>query len=193
MAQSDEISMFDQLPEQMSWEQQSFLIKHLGMPVDGQPVAEEDLFAGLMVAGRIPFEEFKQIYSRVPRPGIELVIKNDQRILLTKREIPPYKGHWHIPGGAVLKNESLHQAIRRVAKEELGVQDLEIGQSFDTVEYQPGYPHFDWPVSIAFPAKQVDNQFSLNHESSAVDWFTEIPEKVIPQQRALIEQVLQIS
>jgi len=66
---------------------------------------------------KLPLKEFKTIYSKVPRLCVDLVIRNKQGTLLTKRDIPPDLGWWHFPGGTVLIGETLENTVQRVAKE----------------------------------------------------------------------------
>ena len=70
----------------------------------------------------LTFEEFKTIYSKVPRLTVEVIVKTDKGILFTKRLIPPYVGSWHFPGGTVYYKETITDAIERVAQDELGVK-----------------------------------------------------------------------
>lgn len=70
-------------------------------------------------------EEFDSIYSKVPRLTVELVIKDGDKILLTKRSIEPCRGLWHLPGGTVYFGESLLDAVKRIAKKELSIDVLE--------------------------------------------------------------------
>ncbi|OQX70986.1 hypothetical protein B6D52_02990, partial [Candidatus Parcubacteria bacterium 4484_255] len=72
-----------------------------------------------MKVKKIPFKEYKKIYSTVPRLCVEVILSTDKGIALTKRDIPPAIGKWHIPGGTVLKGENLKGAVRRVAREEI--------------------------------------------------------------------------
>lgn len=45
-------------------------------------------------------QEFDDIYSKVPRLTVEIIVTNSERaLLLTKRAIEPCKGQWHLPGG----------------------------------------------------------------------------------------------
>ncbi len=61
----------------------------------------------------------------VTRPitlGVRLMLVKDGQILLVK---PTYQDGWYFPGGGVKKHETLEQAARREAKEEIGA---ELGQ-----------------------------------------------------------------
>ena len=71
---------------------------------------------------RLPFEEFKSIYSKVPRLCVDLIVQKDNGIVLIKRAIEPSLGKWHFPGGTVLLGESLEDTIHRIAKEELNIK-----------------------------------------------------------------------
>lgn len=65
-------------------------------------------------------DEWRIIVSNVPLVSVDLVVRHAGGIVLGKRINPPAKGEWFVPGGTVLKNESLTDAVHRVAKEELG-------------------------------------------------------------------------
>jgi 8-oxo-dGTP pyrophosphatase MutT (NUDIX family) len=58
----------------------------------------------------------------VTRPitlGVRLMLVKDDQILLVKTT---YQEGWYFPGGGVKRNETLEQAARREAKEEIGAQ-----------------------------------------------------------------------
>ena len=60
-----------------------------------------------MIYKKLPLEEFMNIYHKVPRAAVDIVIKSNNGWLLTKRALPPYEGMWHIPGGTIfLRNRS---------------------------------------------------------------------------------------
>jgi len=55
--------------------------------------------------------------------AVAAVITDDQRrVLLSLRSEEPKKGYWHHPGGAPKFGESLHQALKRELREELGIE-----------------------------------------------------------------------
>jgi len=81
----------------------------------------------------VPAEDWKVIVSNVPLVSVDLIIKHNGGVLMGLRENEPAKGEWFVPGGTVLKNESLTKAVQRIARAEIGceVQILEGLGSFE--------------------------------------------------------------
>lgn len=55
--------------------------------------------------------------------GVRILLIRDQKILLVKHV---YENRWYLPGGMVERNETLEQAARREALEEVGAQVREL-------------------------------------------------------------------
>jgi len=64
--------------------------------------------------------DYNFIYSAVPRICIDLIIKGKGGVFLTKRDIQPYKGNWHLAGGRIRFRETIYNAANRIAITELG-------------------------------------------------------------------------
>lgn len=104
--------------------------------------------------GYLTDREYSRIYSAVPRICVDLIIKTDNGVYLTKRNIPPYKGKYHLPGGRVRFRESINIAINRIAKEEVGIKVKVlhcIGYMEFTRETQNGQKRHS--ISLAFVVK----------------------------------------
>ncbi len=56
-----------------------------------------------------------------PYPAACIVVREKDRILLTKRSIEPMFGEWCLPGGFIEWGESPDEAIRRELEEETGL------------------------------------------------------------------------
>jgi len=70
-------------------------------------------------------ETFQAVIASTPLISIDLVIKNTQsEYLLGYRTNKPAKGFWFVPGGRILKNESMDDAFIRLCKNELGLSAL---------------------------------------------------------------------
>ena len=132
---------------------------------------------------KIPFKEFKRIYSRMPRLCVEVILKDRRGLLLTRRTIDPANGYWHTPGGTVLKGESLAQTVQRVAHDELG-RSVKIKKMLGVIEYHSFKNHYSQDISIAFLVENKSAKtFDLDSHADAYGFFKVIPRKTIKEQR----------
>jgi len=98
-------------------------------------------------------------------------------ILLVKRKYEPFKGKWAIPGGFVLNNESLEEAVQRELKEETGIHInyLEQLYTFGNPERDPR----NRVVSVAYFGLIKPSTFKIVADTDAeeVQWFkiTDLP------------------
>jgi len=69
----------------------------------------------------LSLEKFTNLISNAPLVAIDLIIKNTTGVLLGKRTNQPAKGSWFVPGGRVFKNETIEQAIHRIALKEVSL------------------------------------------------------------------------
>jgi ADP-ribose pyrophosphatase YjhB (NUDIX family) len=141
-------------------------------------------------AGWLPEEEFKAIYSRVPRLCVEVVIVAGERgVLLARRDIPPNVGAWHIPGGTVLFGEPVVDAVGRVARRELGL-DVRAGELLGYIEYPSHYRNgLDSPVGLAFRADVCGGLPAGDALPEGCEWFAELPEGLYAEQREFLRRV----
>jgi ADP-ribose pyrophosphatase YjhB (NUDIX family) len=121
----------------------------------------------------LPEAEYREIYARVPRLTVEVVVVGPQGILLTERASGPCAGLWHVPGGTVRFGEALVDAVRRVAAAETGM-DVEAGPLLGCIEYPSHYlAGLDSPVGIAFLCTADAGQ--PVREDVTHGWFTGAP------------------
>lgn len=75
------------------------------------------------------------------------VIRDNDKILATKRLKGKFKDYWEFPGGKIEENETLHQALLREIKEEIDVE-IDVLDLLDIVEYDYAdfklYMHCFW-------------------------------------------------
>ena len=134
-------------------------------------------------------EEFKTIYSKVPRLCVELVIKTPEGIVLSLRSLPDYNGKWHLPGGTVFYKEPIADAIKRVAKDELGIS-VNIQKLLGYIEYARGEKEkgFGWAVGIVFLCSSEATDIKPNNdEASEIKIFKELPPGLIEEHRKFLE------
>lgn len=58
----------------------------------------------------------------MPIVCVDLIIAIDSGFLVVKRKNHPAKNQWWLPGGRVNRNESVHEAAVRKARQELGLE-----------------------------------------------------------------------
>ncbi len=86
----------------------------------------------------LPSDTFQLIVANTPLVSIDLIVRNHKgQVLLGKRVNRPALGMWFVPGGRVLKGESLRSAFARLTEVELGIE-LDIQQA----TYLGLYEHF---------------------------------------------------
>ncbi|HIF9190439.1 TPA: GDP-mannose mannosyl hydrolase [Photobacterium damselae] len=72
---------------------------------------------------RLNKQIFQTVVAHTPLISLDLIIENTNgQVLLGQRLNKPAQGYWFVPGGRVLKDETLATAFARLTKEELGVE-----------------------------------------------------------------------
>jgi ADP-ribose pyrophosphatase YjhB (NUDIX family) len=128
-------------------------------------------------------KEFWEIYKKVPRLTVEIIVRNDEGVYLTERNIEPCKGLWHLPGGTVRFGEPLVEAVKRIAKRELGIVVTET-KLLGYIEYPSHYLRdLDSPVGIAFEVIGYEGNMQPNNEASNSGWFAAFPKAMHDEQR----------
>ena len=124
---------------------------------------------------------FTTVIDSTPLVSIDLVVINEQRqALLGERLNRPAQGYWFVPGGRILKSESLESAFKRLTLDELGyelkIEDAELLGPYDhfyddSVFGEHIKTHY---VAIAYivrvPAEQLNN-LPINEQHSNYKWF----------------------
>jgi len=64
---------------------------------------------------------YSKIHSLLPIACIDLVIVRHNTVLLVKRKNEPLRDQWFIPGGRLIRNEPIIDAVERIAQEEVGL------------------------------------------------------------------------
>jgi ADP-ribose pyrophosphatase YjhB (NUDIX family) len=134
---------------------------------------------------RLSLEDFMSIYHRVPRAAVDVIIKTDEGVVLTKRLIPPFKGLWHVPGGTILFMEPVDHAIKRIAREELGVE-IEVVKLLGLLEYFNDEGRHT--VCNEFLVKVVSGQLCGSDQGEEWRYFKKIPDEMIPEQSAFFKK-----
>ena len=65
--------------------------------------------------------KFAEVVKVSPLISIDFCIISNECILLGERKNPPAKGYYFVPGGRILKNESILESQKRILKNEVGL------------------------------------------------------------------------
>lgn len=127
---------------------------------------------------RLSETEFEKSFKNVPRVSVNLLISDSNaRILLAKRNIPPFLNYWHFPGSLLLKNELIADCQKRVAKKELGIELSAVTPpkllgAFDNIEADPR-GHM---VDLVYGATIRDiSKLKPTKETSDIRFFERLP------------------
>lgn len=133
-------------------------------------------------------QEFEEIYTKVPRLTVEILLKTKRGIVLTMRQNSGWEGLWHIPGGTVYMGETLEKAVERVARRELGV-GVRIKTLVGSITYPTAkqYAGLGWPVGIAFLVEITEGELGMGVKER-LGFFKQLPEETIPEQREFLSK-----
>jgi 8-oxo-dGTP diphosphatase len=65
---------------------------------------------------------------------VAVVVDDAERVVLTRRAIPPFQGLWVMPGGKIDLGEPILQALHREVREEIGIE-VAVGGLVDVFEH----------------------------------------------------------
>ena len=118
---------------------------------------------------------------------VAAIIIHNGKIFATQRGYGEFKDGWEFPGGKIEPGETPEQALVREIKEELDA-DIEVGQLFDTVEYD--YPTFHLSMQCFWATIEEGELVLKEHmaakwlkkdELGTVDW--------LPADEGLVEKI----
>ncbi|MCK9351796.1 MAG: NUDIX domain-containing protein [Candidatus Pacebacteria bacterium] len=139
---------------------------------------------------KIPLEQYKEFHRLMPILCVDGVVVRNNSFLLLKRKNAPAKDEWWFPGGRVLRNELLVDAVKRKIWEETGLESekLEILGADETLF--PDGP-FEWSthtVNIVFKAEAKDGNEKIDDQSQEFQWFEKIDESWPPYVKKFLEK-----
>ena len=124
---------------------------------------------------------FTTVIDSTPLVSIDLVVINElEQALLGERLNRPAQGYWFVPGGRILKNESLESAFKRLTLAELGcelkIEDAELLGPYDHFYSDSLFgehikTHY---VAIAYIIRVTEKQLSnlpINEQHGSYKWF----------------------
>ena len=125
-------------------------------------------------------KQFLKIIDATPLVSIDLILEDGNgRILLGKRVNRPAQGYWFVPGGRIVKNEKLADAIKRISTAELGItillSDVELFGAFDHIYEDNCFNESDVNTHYVVLAYKVNWQDDLHivadDQHSEIKWW----------------------
>ena len=106
-------------------------------------------------------------YTRKHVQVAAAIIIDDGKIFATQRAHGEFKDGWEFPGGKIEQGETPQQAAKREVMEELDTE-IEVGELFDTVEYD--YADFHLTMHCFLCTVKSGNLVLKEHQ--AAKWLT---------------------
>lgn len=99
--------------------------------------------------------------------SIDAVIIKDNKVLLIKRGVEPFKGYWGTPGGYIEWDESAEDAVRREVREEtsMDVEDVK----FVAVKTDP-HRHPKQVIDLIYLVK-TSGEPKFGDDTTEAEWF----------------------
>ena len=101
---------------------------------------------------------------------VAVIVDQDDQVLLTRRNIPPFKDMWVLPGGKIDLGEPILVALKREVHEEVGLE-VEVESLIDVFEHvTPGEDNYHF-VILYYLCRPVSCDVVHNeHEVAEAEW-----------------------
>lgn len=67
---------------------------------------------------------FLNVVANTPLVSIDFILQRGEEVLLGLRNNRPAQNFWFVPGGRILKDENIKQAMMRIAEKEFGIAKM---------------------------------------------------------------------
>jgi ADP-ribose pyrophosphatase YjhB (NUDIX family) len=128
-----------------------------------------------------------RIHYRNAKPCAGALIVRDGRVLLLKRTIQPFLGHWDIPGGYLEEDEHPEVGVIREVREETSLE-IRVNDLFGIYLDRYGDRSTHYCLNIYYLAEVVGGNERANDEASDLAWFapSELPNKIAFEHAAVV-------
>jgi ADP-ribose pyrophosphatase YjhB (NUDIX family) len=136
-------------------------------------------------------------YPVRPIPGVGVVVRKGDEVLLIQRGNPPRRGDWGIPGGVVELGEMWRETARREVREECGVE-IDVGEIVEAVDIivrdDAGRVQYHYAL-VDFAARYVSGDLRAASDVLDARWIPmdELDKFPLPDMtRTVIRKVMQL-
>jgi 8-oxo-dGTP diphosphatase len=114
----------------------------------------------------------KQIYKKehIVTSVVAVIVDRHKRVLLTKRNVPPFQDMWVMPGGKIDLGEPILKALKREVQEEVGLE-VEVDNLIDVFEHiAPGEDNYHF-VILYYLCRPLGSDIIQNEQEVAeAEW-----------------------
>lgn len=143
-----------------------------------------------VVSTYLPHATYLNIHKHTTLVCVDMIVKCGKEFLLVKRANQPERGKWFVPGGRIVKNETLVGAVQRKLFEETGLgarapELIAVAEHFNVKKYLPkGSSHI---ITFVFLVKvRSKGRIRIDAQSSEARWFSKIPAGLHPYPKAAL-------
>lgn len=135
---------------------------------------------------KLAYKMWKKLLPVLPMITVDVIVKDRRGVLLSKRDIPPFKGYWHVPGSFLRFGESFEEAVKRVVKGETGlkVKIIKHGKFYDLYKKDPR-GHI---ITLTFICKPLGGKLRGSFQARNLKFFKRLPKKTIYYQKHYLQE-----
>jgi len=117
-----------------------------------------------------------------PKATTGAIIEREGKVLLTKRNIDPFRDCWCLPGGHIEIGENASDAVKREVQEETGLSfEPKFFGYFNEI-----FPDLDWHAVVLMFSGQAEGEVKSNEEVSEWKWAS--PEEALGENLAFVNK-----
>ena len=97
---------------------------------------------------------------------VAVIIDDDEQVLLTRRNVAPFKNMWVMPGGKIDLGEAILKALHREVREEVGLE-VEVEGLVDVFEHLSPGAENDHFIILYYRCRPLACDIRHNHDEVA--------------------------